>query len=500
MPTVLSPARADVQTYEGDGVDLIHRGKVRDTYRLPNGKLLIVASDGISIFDHVLNAVVAWKGAVLNALTLFWIDKLQSEMGVPTHLVAAGRAMIDLLPNSLHDNSNLMHRAMVVQPLVMVPIEFIARGYLTGSGLSMYREKGAIHGHWLAPGLEDGDELPYVLDTPTTKAEGEHDAPLDAFTERFSHPIETLRLFDIYQFARHYALSRGIVLADTKLEFGRDGSGDLMVADEILTPDSSRYWDLRDWQTSRTKSPRKAPPPFDKQLVRNWGLTHGLNKLDPGDPAAHETVQKLGVPEDLLDATSQTYRYIFWRLVGATLEQYLETRWSEPVARPTGTKVAVVFGGESDLTDTIRIALVATQSSRPGSIYSLDVHVISCHRNPEQLDRFVRNGCNGANVVIAAGGKALALPGIMTALMHKHGHPIPVIGVGLGQPGTEAYEAARLSIKELPGQPVIMDEPSGEPYMGCEGLKAALDRIACGELPPPKPYEQKLAKFSIALS
>lgn len=488
MPTP-SPARASVPTLT---LPLVNRGKVRDTYALPDDKLLVVTTDAISIFDFVLNALIPGKGCILNALSHFWNSKL-SELGFATHHIASGAAIDEHLPEPLRGNRDLQTRASVVRRLQMLPVEFIARGYLTGSGLQSYLNDKTVCGHKLPDGLHDGDLLPYPLDTPTTKAEEGHDVALDARDIRRTFGEATLDLLAIYGFGRWYAEQRGIVLADTKLEFGMSPNGTLTVGDEILTADSSRYWDLRAWRTGRSASTRKAPPPLDKQLVRAWGITEGINKCSPEGAGDTGVVHDLRVPESLIASTVKTYRYIFWRLTGISIEEYLDGVLKVP-QHPVKRWVVVVLGSESDL-PTVRDTLRAHRER----FDRMGIHVISCHRNPAELNQFASESFWGVEAVVAVGGKALALPGVLKALLTKRGVDTPVVGVALGQPGTEAFEAARLSIKELPGQPVVMDEQTGEPYVGAKGLDDALWRVATGELPPPTVSESKPAKYDISL-
>ncbi len=314
--TKLSPARASVALLPG--LECVHRGKVRDTYHLDDDHFLVVATDGVSIFDFVLNALVSQKGQALTAMSHFWLSMLEG-FGVKTHLVAAGAEVDQYLPEDLRGNPELLSRSLVVRSLQMAPVEFVARVYLTGSSLKPYREDGTVCGHSLPPGLEDGDILPYILDTPTTKAVEGHDLHLDADGVRARYPAQTYTLIRAFQIVSVFARARGIVLADTKLEFGEDGT----LGDEAFTPDSSRFWLRKDWEASRgASSPRRAPTAYDKQMVREWGKLMGVDKLDPMKPCDVDAVHELVVPQDLLNSTTQTYQHIFWLLTGKTLEQY----------------------------------------------------------------------------------------------------------------------------------------------------------------------------------
>ncbi len=472
MPA-LSPKRLAVPTLSG--LHLLHRGKVRDTYDLGNRLLLVVASNGLSIFDFVLNAMVDEKGAILTALNHFWLTQLE-EIGIKTHLIAAGSAIDAYLPEELRGNPELQSRALVVRQLKMAPIEFIARQCLTGSGFKDYQKNGEVCGHKLPLGIQDSDALPAAIDTPTTKAEEGHDMPLDADEIRTQYPEETTTLFEAFAHIAERAFESGIVLADTKMEFGRDQDGILYLADEVGTPDSSRFWDRNEWLAGRKKEARKAPPPNDKQLVREWGIEQGINKLDPLLSEDVAKVHALHVPNELLEATTQTYRYIFWRLTWMRLEEYQRERMDIDV-EDKKRNLAIIFGSMTDIHSMIPVL-----KHLPHGFDQVEVHVVSCHRNPAALHHFAVHGCYGADVVIAAGGKAFALPGVLDALLHENGHTTPVIGVALGVSDSTALEAAKLSISELPGQPVVMDEMLGV-YTGIQGIALAIDRAATGEFP-----------------
>ncbi len=481
----LSPARAGVPVLEG--TLLLSRGKVRDMYELENGLILIVATNSISIYDFVLNTLVPEKGMVLNAMNHFWMKHFQN-LGFNTHLVAAGAEIDEHLPEALRKNPNLQSRAAVVRKLHMVPVEFIARSVLTGSAVKSYQETGTMCGHKLPPGLQDGDTLPCILDTPTTKAQEGHDENLSAREVRKKYPRQTALLLEIFKIASAEAEKRGIKLADTKFEFGEDET----VGDEILTPDSSRFWDLKTWQESR-KIPqgRKAPPPFDKQLVREWGIVQGIRELDPKNPEDIAKVHALEVSDYLIRQTTQTYRYIFWRLVGCTIESYLDSAMGVKLEKKI-KKIAVVCGSESDW-PIVRPVVGGILSASA----KISVHIISCHRNPGELENFANDRCLGVDAVICAGSKALALPGVLDSWLHSYGENIPVIGVALGKESSKSLEAAVLSIEELPDTPVVINEITGKCYQGQEGLQQAIDRIINGELPPQKPRVEKPTQMNV---
>lgn len=489
MP-LLSPMRASVPILRG--IPLLHRGKVCDSYALDNGLLLPYRTNGLSIFDFVLNCLVPQKGMILTTMSHFCMTYLET-FGVRTHLVAAGAAIDEYLPEHLRGDPELQSHAMVVRKLTMVPNrEFIGRIALTGNGFKEYLKTGFVGGHQLPAGLQDGDLLPYILDTPTTKAEEGHDEPLLADQVRKEHPEATHLLLKSFQIMSNYARRKGILIADVKEEMGFDEFGNLTIGDEVVTPDCCRFWDLATWRKSREASVRKAPPPLDKERPRIFGIEHGINdpkKYDPKNPEDVARVHALEVPQDLLDVTTQTYRYIFWRLISMTVEAYLEECLGVVLPREK-KRIHIVFGSESDIKE------VAGFLAGVAGAENVRVHVISCHRNPEALRTYVNGIARDADVIIAAGGMAFALPGVLDALLYESGQRTPVIGVALGTD----IDTARRSISELPGQPVVMDEINGRVYSGVSGLKDALARVIDGELPPWKPREQKPAKFDVDVS
>ena len=242
--------------FESLGLPLIHAGKVREMYALPAGDVLMVATDNISAFDYILPTPIPGKGAVLTQLSLWWFERLRDL--VPDHVVSVD------VPDAVKG------RAIVVEKLDMVPVECVARGYLTGSGWVEYQRSRTVCGVPLPDGLRDGDKLPAPIFTPAIKAElGEHDENVDFATIARLHGDDlATRLRDltleVYARAEHIAAGRGIILADTKVEFGRRDDGTLVLADEVLTPDSSRFWDAELWR------PGESLPSFDKQYVRDW--------------------------------------------------------------------------------------------------------------------------------------------------------------------------------------------------------------------------------------
>lgn len=486
MSAILSPVGLSVPLLIG--LQLLSRGKVRDVYLLPRGQLLIVTTDRISIFDFVLNALVPMKGAVLNAITVFWLHMLE-ELGIPTHLIAWGQDIDRYLPKELRGNLDLQMRAMVVEPLKMdADVEFITRGNLTGTGYQDYLKTGMVCGHRLPAGLEDGDELPFTLFTPSTKAKVGHDVNIDARRIIQRYPEESMLSVQIYEMGRAFARKCGFILADTKFEFGRNWRGKLKVGDEVLTFDSSRYWLMVEWLRMQHLTTRKAPSGYDKQRGRQAGILAGINKLDPKIPEHIARAHAWSMPADVIAGLTQAYRYSYWVLTGKVVEAVFEA------PRPK-KKVTLLVGSESDLTPALQEMIDVWGHSR--AFAELRVHVMSCHRNRRKLDAYLTNGCDGADVIVGMGSKALALPGVIDSWNYEPGFDTPVVGVITGRPGSQPFEAARLSILELPGEPVIFDERNGAVYANEEGLDAALGRIAHGELPPPKARETKPIKRDV---
>jgi phosphoribosylaminoimidazole-succinocarboxamide synthase len=288
------------------GLTHLHSGKVRDLFRSDDGRLVMVASDRISAFDYVLASTIPDKGRILTAMTVWWFGQLDAI--VANHLLALDDP---LLPAAWRG------RTMVCTALDMVPVEAVARGYLTGSGLLDYAATGTVCGLPLPPGLVDGDRLPEPLFTPATKAAlGEHDQNVSfeavAATVGDETAAEMRELtLRIYAHAAEVARDRGIILADTKFEFGRDpATGGLVLGDEVLTPDSSRFWPADDWR------PGRAQPSFDKQYVRNWLLSaeSGWDRASGATPPP--------LPDDVVAATRQRYVEAYERLTGLSFDAW----------------------------------------------------------------------------------------------------------------------------------------------------------------------------------
>jgi phosphoribosylaminoimidazole-succinocarboxamide synthase len=272
----------------------LHTGKVRDLYR-DGDDLILVASDRVSVYDVSLPTPIPDKGALLTQLSVWWFDRL-SEI-VPNHLISATDVP-----------SEFKRRAIRCQTLDMVQVECIARGYLAGLGLREYQKYGTVSGVALPPGLEEGSKLPEPIFTPTTKvSDTGHDEFItfdDVVNQEGKETAERLRelTIDLYSTGAEHAATNGIIIADTKFEFGRSSDGVLTLGDEVLTSDSSRFWPADRWQPGR---PQYA---FDKQFVRDWAAGTGWDKTPPG-PA---------VPDEIVAATRQRYTEVFERITGET--------------------------------------------------------------------------------------------------------------------------------------------------------------------------------------
>jgi phosphoribosylaminoimidazole-succinocarboxamide synthase len=282
---------------------LLARGKVRDVYAVGDDRLLLVASDRISAYDVVLPTPVPDKGRVLTALSVWWFEQLApvlAEHGAGHHLLAAGPELVDHgVP------AELAGRAMLVRRLEMLPVECVARGYLSGSGTVEYSRTGSIRDVALPGGLVEGSRLPSPVFTPSTKAEvGEHDEAIDfsaVVSAVGADRAEELRelTLALYSRAAEIALEAGIILADTKFEFGLSGSS-LVLGDEVLTPDSSRFWPAATW------SPGSVQPSYDKQYVRDWLTSSGWDRVSPPPE----------LPDDVVAATRERYVTAYEALTG----------------------------------------------------------------------------------------------------------------------------------------------------------------------------------------
>lgn len=283
----------------------IHQGKVRDIYDIDAHTMLLVSTDRLSAFDVILPTGIANKGAMLTQMANFWFEKLQHVL--PNHLTGIDPASV---VSDAAEKLQLAHRAVVVKKLKALPIEAIVRGYLVGSGWKEYKARGTVCGIELPAGLQEAEKLPAPLFTPSSKAAvGEHDENISLqqaaalLGEDMCAQVASASIA-LYTQAAEYALSRGIIIADTKFEFGVDEHGVLHVMDEVLTPDSSRFWPAESYAVG------KNPPSYDKQYVRDWLESIGWNKAPPA-PA---------LPADVAQKTSEKYLEAFERLTGQALQ------------------------------------------------------------------------------------------------------------------------------------------------------------------------------------
>jgi len=280
------------------GARHLHSGKVRDLYELDSGDLLMVASDRISAYDFALSPGIPDKGEILTRMSLWWFEQLADLM--PNHVISTD------VPEQVRG------RAVVCEKLEMFPIECVVRGYLTGSGLIDYRETGQVCGIALPAGLTDGSRLPEPIFTPASKAAiGDHDENVDyeyvvaTVGVEFAAALRDLTL-EIYRRAESISRERGIVLADTKLEFGARRDGTIVLGDEVLTPDSSRFWPADEWQ------PGRAQPSYDKQFVRDWltSPASGWDRTSDTPPPS--------LPDEIVERTRERYIQAYERLTGLT--------------------------------------------------------------------------------------------------------------------------------------------------------------------------------------
>ena len=280
---------------------LVARGKVREMYDAGD-RLLMVASDRISTYDVVHPTSIPGKGSVLTGLSVFWFGKTQHI--VPNHLVSATQGVPD----------EARGRALLVTKLEMLPVECVVRGYITGSGWSDYQATGAVSGIALPAGLQESEQLPEPIFTPSTKADVGHDEAIDF--ERATELVGDRALMErvrdasleLYSFAAAHAREHGVILADTKFEFGLDANGQLVVGDEVLTPDSSRYWPAEEY------APGRGQPSFDKQYVRDWASSSGWDKSPPA-PA---------IPAEVVAGTRARYVEAYERITGEPFQDWLE--------------------------------------------------------------------------------------------------------------------------------------------------------------------------------
>jgi phosphoribosylaminoimidazole-succinocarboxamide synthase len=282
---------------------LVHRGKVRDVYQVNDRQLLLAATDRISAFDCVMPTPIPGKGEILTRLSAFWFERLQHL--APNHFITADD---EKMPAAVRQNEEFRGRSTLVKKTRVFPVECVVRGFLEGSGWKDYQTTGAVCGHDLPPGLRQCERLTHPIFTPATKAAAGHDENITELEfvkilgEETAARLSSLSL-KIYREASEYALTRGIIIADTKFEFGTDESGDILLIDEVLTPDSSRFW------SAETYAPGRSQPSFDKQFVRDYLETLDWNKQPPA-PA---------LPAEIIEATSARYLDAYRILTGRNL-------------------------------------------------------------------------------------------------------------------------------------------------------------------------------------
>lgn len=484
----LSPARDGVKLFSG--LTVLNRGKVRDSYGglLVPQKRAIVATDGISAKDYVLNKLVRDKGAVLTAMTIRWL-KYFEQFGIKHHMVAFGAGIDEFLPEHLRNDPDRQARTMIVDELKMIPVEFVVRGILTGSAVGSLQEEGHVCGQKFPAelDLQDGDPFPMTTFSPTTKSDDGHDENVPAEQVIAKYPEASFKTIMLYEIARDYAERREIIVPDSKLEWGML-NGRLVLGDEVFTPDSSRFWPKMAWLESRKPaSGRKAPGSYDKDPVRawlsaeisKWEKDHG-EEMSPKNSAHVDAVHGFEMPDRIVRQTSQSYRYIQWLMTGQTLENFQRSVMGISVKNPAPREVAILCGSENDW-PLIR-SLV---ESYLHEMLRIRVHILSCHRNPKETIEFATKGCRTADAIVGVGSKALQLAGLVDAFVAAEKLDIPVFAVALGDPGSKSLKAAQLSQEEIPGTPVILDN-KGNAFTGREGLEQVLDQIAFGELPPSK--------------
>ncbi|MEO3693488.1 phosphoribosylaminoimidazolesuccinocarboxamide synthase [Roseateles paludis] len=282
---------------------LLGRGKVRENYAVGDDRILMIASDRLSAFDVIMGEPIPGKGALLTRMALFWFDKLAGI--VPNHLT--GDDPLSVVTPAERDQ--VEGRAMLVKRLKPLPVEAVVRGYLAGSGWAEYQKSGSVCGVPLPPGLRNADKLPAPIFTPATKAEqGEHDENIafERMVEIIGADLAT-RIRDVsiqlYQRAADYALTKGIIIADTKFEFGLDADGTLTLMDEVLTPDSSRYWPVESY------APGRNPPSYDKQFVRDW-----LEQATVDGKPWGKTAPAPALPAEVIARTVEKYQEALTRL------------------------------------------------------------------------------------------------------------------------------------------------------------------------------------------
>lgn len=484
------------------------QGKVRDVYDLGD-ELLIIATDRLSAFDVVLQeSPIPGRGIVLTQMTIHWLNVLKdasasvnSPIPVVHHLVSTDVAD---LPDAFQPfAADLEGRFMLVNTCEALWIEMIVRGFISGSLWKEYASASAtgpvvlLSGHELPVGLVESQEFPQAIFTPSTKApQGEHDInisydemveslrsglaerDIDLDAETLAAACRDLSL-TLYTAGRDYARERGIIIADTKFEFGLrliDDIWHLVIIDEVLTPDSSRFWPADEYEAGRSQNS------FDKQIVRDYLAKNLKWNKQPPVPV---------LPAEIIEKTASRYHDCAEKL-GIELSALR-------------LNVTVLFGSKNDLDEDMRKAIRDAREAWcfDGPFHTIDVHVMSVHRNTPICIALAANELEGVSlddidIIIAAAGWANQLAGMMAAFLHHNGRKIPVIGLAIGTPGTKEFDAARLSIECLPGKPVILD-PSGNAYANATGMRDIFLRLATEPLPQAKPYVEKPVELYVEI-
>jgi phosphoribosylaminoimidazole-succinocarboxamide synthase len=286
-----------------DGLRLLHRGKVRDVFEVNELQLLLVATDRISAFDCVIPTAIRGKGEVLSKLSTFWFRKFETFLN--HHLITDD---LDLMPVIVRKHEELRGRSVLVKRTKVFPVECIVRGYLAGSGWKDYQQTGEVCGHVLPSGLLESAKLPNVIFTPATKAATGHDENISELQfeniigKKNAEILKSLSM-KIYETASEYALTRGIIIADTKFEFGIDEAGEIILIDEVLTPDSSRFWDVKTYEVGKSQAS------YDKQFVRDYLETLDWNKQPPAPE----------LPGNIAKTTAERYFQAYKLLTGGDL-------------------------------------------------------------------------------------------------------------------------------------------------------------------------------------
>lgn len=461
-----------------DGVPT-YVGKVRDNSLLGPDAILSAVSGRFSSNDFVI-ASAPKLGMYRNIMAV--AGKLSLENYLRHDMVAYGAGIDEFIPEAYRGNPELQACATILRPLSMIPVEFVYRSHLTGSGYRDYKETGELFGVRLPEGMRDGEELPEVMFTPTTKETGAHDAPMSPAYVWNQYPDAVRAGFAAFLVDRtHCDTKCYLVQPDTKYELGYDSDGQLRFGDENRTVDCARFWDIWEWSGCIDKG-QAFPRSLSKEALR----IHVKELLAGRDPANPEDIryvhEEMQLAPEFFQDLERLYRYMTWRLVGMKAESYLREMMG--VFDPPEVRVDVLVGSPSDekwLADGLDLL-------RKTGSYGVGL-VCSAHRNPDTLSDYARN--ESPNVVVCAGSKALALPGDLRAQFNKVAGKknIPVIGVALEGSEPEDIEDAVRAIAGLPGLFVEMDSV-GLPYQGANGFLEACRSAVYDEFYP-RPIKDK---------